>query len=49
MMSGASIELDYKLEGDTLLLTVDPKKIVYSSVENKPNYTEGRYKLRRLE
>jgi heat shock protein HslJ len=49
LMSGGSFELEYQLEGDTLTLIMDPGKIVYTAMEYEPAYTEGRYKLRRLE
>lgn len=49
LMYGGSLEIEYKLDGDTLILTMDPAKIKYSTYDYKPPYTESRFVLKRLE
>lgn len=49
LMYGGSLELEYRLEGDRLTLVMNPARIKYKNMEYRPNYTEGRYLLRRLE
>ena len=49
LMYGSSLEFEYKLDGDTLTLTMDPAKIKYTTYDYKPPYTESRFVLKRLE
>jgi hypothetical protein len=48
-MSGGSLEFEYKLDGDTLTLTLDAAKIAYTTFKYKPQFTKGIYVLKRLE
>jgi hypothetical protein len=49
MTNGSSLEFEYKLDGDTLTLTLDAAKIVYTTFKYKPQFTKGIYVLKRLE
>jgi hypothetical protein len=49
IMSGGSVRFDYQLEGDALTLVLKPGGLVIPGIKVNTDYTEERYKLRRLE
>lgn len=49
LMSGGSVSFDYKLADDTLTLVFKPGRLVIPGIEPNTDYTEERYKMRRLE
>ena len=49
LMEGGLMEFEYQLDGDILTLTLDPARIVYTTLEYKPMITKARYILKRLE
>jgi hypothetical protein len=49
IMSGGSVRFDYQLEDDTLTLVLKPGGLVIPGIKVNTDYTEERYKLKRLE
>jgi hypothetical protein len=49
LMSGGSVTFDYQLTDDTFTLVLRPGRLIIPGVEVKAEYTEERYKMRRLE
>ena len=49
IMSGGSVRFNYQLEGDALTLVLKPGGLVIPGIKVNVDYTEERYKLRRLE
>jgi hypothetical protein len=49
IMSGGSVRFDYRLEGDALTLVLKPGRLVIPGIKVNVDYTEERYKLKRLE
>lgn len=49
IMSGGSVSFDYQLEADTLTLIFKPGRLVIRGIELAVDYSEERFKLRRLE
>ncbi len=49
IMSGGSVSFDYQLEGDILTLVLKPGRLVIPGIELNADYTEERFRLKRLE
>jgi len=49
LMSGGSVTFDYQLTDDTFTLVLKPGQLIVPGIELDTEYTEERYKMRRLE
>jgi len=49
LMSGGSVTFDYQLTDDTFTLVLKPGQLIIPGVEEDVEYTEVRYKMRRME